>query len=55
MLYIGSHVNYKKDNQLVGCVLDTINYGANSFMFYTGAPQNTLRSSIDDGFNSSRL
>ncbi len=55
MLYIGSHVNYKKDNQLVGCVLDTINYGANSFMFYTGAPQNTLRSSIDDGLTLEAL
>lgn len=48
MLYIGSHVGYNKKDQLYGSVLETINYGANTFMFYTGAPQNTFRSNIDD-------
>ena len=47
-LIIGSHVSFNKDKQLLGCVLDTINYGANTFMFYTGAPQNTNRFVIDD-------
>ena len=42
-LIIGSHVSFKKDDQLVGSVLETISYGANTFMFYTGAPQNTSR------------
>lgn len=46
-LIIGSHVSFTKDNQLLGCVLEAISYGSNTFMFYTGAPQNTNRSSID--------
>ena len=47
-LIIGSHVSFKKDDQLVGSVLETLNYKANTFMFYTGAPQNTARSQIDN-------
>ena len=47
MLIIGSHVGYKKDSGLVGSVEEAVSYGANTFMFYTGAPQNTIRSSID--------
>ncbi|MDE5630989.1 MAG: deoxyribonuclease IV [Bacilli bacterium] len=48
MLIIGSHVSYKNDTQLVGSVNEAISYGANAFMFYTGAPQNTLRGEIND-------
>lgn len=47
MLYIGSHVGFNKNNQLLGSVLEASNYGANTFMFYTGAPQNTARNPID--------
>ena len=47
-LIIGSHVSFKKDDQLVGSVKEAISYGSNAFMFYTGAPQNTARSSIDE-------
>ena len=47
MLLIGSHVGYKKEKGLCGSVEETIKNGANTFMFYTGAPQNTARSSID--------
>ena len=46
-LIIGAHVSFNKDEQLVGSVLEAVSYGANTFMFYTGAPQNTNRSSID--------
>ena len=48
MLYIGSHVSFNKDNQLFGSVNESIGYGSNTFMFYTGAPQNTLRMPIDN-------
>ena len=48
MLYIGSHVSFNKDSQLVGSVLESISYGSNTFMFYTGAPQNTVRMPIND-------
>ena len=48
MLYIGSHVGFNKDNQLLGSLNEAISYGANTFMFYTGAPQNTMRYAIND-------
>lgn len=47
-LIIGSHVSYKSNNQLVGSTREAIGYGANTFMFYTGAPQNTIRGEINN-------
>lgn len=47
MLKIGSHVSFTKNGGLKQCVLDSLEFGANTFMFYTGAPQNTVRSKID--------
>ncbi len=47
-MIIGSHVSFKKDEQLVGSVKEAISYNSNTFMFYTGAPQNTSRIPIDD-------
>lgn len=49
MLLIGSHVGFKKDTQLLGSLEEALSYGANTFMFYTGAPQNTSRYPIQDG------
>lgn len=46
-LIIGSHVSFNNKDQLVGCVEETLKYNANTFMFYTGAPQNTIRGMID--------
>ena len=48
MLYIGSHVGFNKGTQLLGSLDEALSYGANTFMFYTGAPQNTMRYEIDD-------
>lgn len=48
MLKIGSHVSFRKDTQLFGSVEEALSYGSNTFMFYTGAPQNTNRASIND-------
>jgi len=48
MLYIGSHVGFSKNNQLVGSLEEALSYKANTFMFYTGAPQNTMRYQIDE-------
>ena len=45
-MIIGSHVSFGRDG-LLGSVKEAISYGANTFMFYTGAPQNTLRKPID--------
>ncbi|MDD3392121.1 MAG: deoxyribonuclease IV [Bacilli bacterium] len=46
-IIIGSHVSFNKNTQLLGSVKEALSYGANTFMFYTGAPQNTSRSVID--------
>lgn len=47
-MYLGSHVSFDSKEQLLKSVKESISYGANTFMFYTGAPQNTKRSVIDD-------
>lgn len=48
MLWIGSHVGFQKNTQLLGSLKEALSYGENTFMFYTGAPQNTLRQPIND-------
>lgn len=48
MLIIGSHVSLKKPDLFLGSVKEAISYGANAFMIYTGAPQNTKRQPIND-------
>lgn len=50
MLIIGSHVSFGK-NQLLGATEEAISYGSNTFMFYTGAPTNTIRKDIDKKYN----
>ena len=55
MLYIGSHVGFNKNTQLVGSLTEALSYGSNTFMFYTGAPQNTARSPIEDGLTLEAL
>jgi len=47
-LIIGSHVSYKNSLGMLGSVREALSYGANTFMFYTGAPQNTNRGEIND-------
>ena len=42
-LIIGSHVSFNKNEQLLGSVKEAVSYKSNCFMFYTGAPQNTVR------------
>lgn len=48
MLLIGSHVSMKAPDYLLQSVKDALDYNANTFMFYTGAPQNTRRKPIED-------
>lgn len=54
-LIIGSHVSFKSDKQLLGSVNEALSYGENTFMFYTGAPQNTIRSNIDYNLTNKAL
>lgn len=46
-MIIGSHVNFGS-KQLLGSAEMAVSFGANTFMFYTGAPQNTVRKDIDE-------
>lgn len=48
MLKIGSHVSMSGKKMLLGSVEEAVSYGANTFMVYTGAPQNTTRKPIED-------
>lgn len=45
-MIIGSHVSFGPE-QLLGSTKEAISYNANAFMFYTGAPQNTVRKPIN--------
>ncbi|GLC31975.1 deoxyribonuclease IV [Clostridium omnivorum] len=48
MLKIGSHVSMSGKKMMLGSVEEALSYGANTFMIYTGAPQNTVRKPIED-------
>ncbi len=48
MIILGSHVSFLSKDQLLGSVKEAISYGANTYMIYTGPPQNTLRSPINN-------
>ncbi|MBY0122363.1 deoxyribonuclease IV [Bacillus sp. S/N-304-OC-R1] len=48
MLKIGSHVSMSGKDMLLGASNEAVSYGANTFMIYTGAPQNTRRKKIED-------
>ena len=47
-LILGSHVSFNSSTQLLGSVEEALRYGSNTFMFYTGAPQNTKRGILKD-------
>lgn len=47
MLKIGSHVSMSGKEMLLGSVKEALSYHATTFMFYTGAPQNTARKPIE--------
>ena len=48
MLKLGSHVGMSGKEMLLGSAKEAVSYGANTFMFYTGAPQNTRRKEISE-------
>ena len=55
MLIIGSHVSFNKEKQLMGSLNEALSYESNTFMFYTGAPQNTRRYEINDNLTNQAL
>ena len=48
MLKIGSHVGMNGKKMMLGSVEEALSYDANTFMRYTGAPQNTKRKEISE-------
>lgn len=48
VLRLGSHVGMKGKEMLLGSAKEAFSYNANTFMIYTGAPQNTRRKSLDE-------
>lgn len=48
MLKIGSHVGMSGKDMFLNSAKEAVSYGANTFMLYTGAPQNTRRKEIDE-------
>lgn len=48
MVKLGSHVSMSGKKMLLGSSEDAASYGANTFMIYTGAPQNTRRRPIEE-------
>lgn len=48
MIKLGSHVSMGGKRMLLGSSEEAVSYGANTFMVYTGAPQNTMRKPIED-------
>lgn len=47
-MILGSHVGMSGREMLLGSAKDAVSYGADTFMFYTGAPQNTRRKAISE-------
>lgn len=45
---IGSHVSMSAPDYVLGSVKEALSYGANAFMLYTGAPQNTRRKKVSE-------
>ena len=48
MLKLGSHVGMSGKDMFLGSAKEAYSYGANAFMVYTGAPQNTKRKSLEE-------
>ncbi|AXI01274.1 deoxyribonuclease IV [Sporosarcina sp. PTS2304] len=47
-MLLGSHVSMSGKKMLLGSSEEALGYGANTFMIYTGAPQNTRRKPIEE-------
>lgn len=48
MVLIGSHVSMSGKKMLLGAAEEAMSYNADTFMIYTGAPQNTRRKAIEE-------
>ena len=48
MIKLGSHVGMSGKDMFLGSAKEAVSYGANCFMVYTGAPQNTKRRAVSE-------
>lgn len=48
MILLGSHVGMSGKEMFLGSVKEALSYDANTFMLYTGAPQNTRRKQLSE-------
>lgn len=48
MIKLGCHVGMSGKEMFLGSVKEAVSYGANTFMVYTGAPQNTRRKPVEE-------
>ena len=48
MIKLGCHVGMSGKEMFLGSVKEAISYNANTFMIYTGAPQNTRRKPVEE-------
>ena len=48
MILLGSHVGMSSPDMFLGSVKEALSYQANTFMLYTGAPQNTKRKQLSE-------
>lgn len=55
MLKIGSHVSMSGKEMMLGSVKEALQYHSTTFMFYTGAPQNTTRHVIDENITKEAI
>ncbi len=47
-IYLGSHVGLSGPDFYLGSVKEALSYNSNTFMFYTGAPQNSIRKPLSE-------
>lgn len=47
-IYLGSHVSMNAPEFYLGSVKEALSYGSDTFMFYTGAPQNSFRKPLSE-------
>ena len=47
-MILGSHVGMSGKEMMLASAKEAASYGANTFMAYTGAPQNTRRKEISE-------
>ncbi|VEU75036.1 putative endonuclease 4 [Mycoplasmopsis citelli] len=48
MIKLGSHISFKKPGYLADAGAESLSNGANTMMIYLGAPQTTLRTSVEN-------